>query len=595
MSNNLQTWIEHKSNPASKSLYTHDATVIYVPTSAGARGPEQISHYFSHDDFNQRNTHIKEKMHNRVINGEKLIEEADWTITLHSGECLWLAPTVPKETLLGSTVTIPVIRSVVFDEDKILSIRVYWDQASVLQQLKVIASRKGIPVRGVEQVEALRNPSTVKLNVWNENSAFTAAQSPLKVSIIFNFINEIQTLLTSSSCQSTDQNSKTHLLPGRIFGNEVETESAPAPVRRAGPEFRNIFAAGEPEPTPASVRRAGPEARNIFTYQPKEEKRNVPHNPKRYESNIKFEQAHEAGTTLKDSKQNSSSSLPGQEVATDPVPSVRSSAPTPRNIFQYQPGETNDDTTDPAPSVRSNAPPPRNIFQYQPEEKKTISHNPKKYASSFSFAAPASESVVSPTSPTAGVQNQIEALSLDTASQETPAEDSTTANGTQPEPVAAASASTVQESSVDEKPRSTFVPKPMFGQPAENAVEESFSGRSRTARANQSSFSLTGSQSPEQEIEQSFSGRRRGNLSNQSSFSFAEQEVADHKPARTTNRRDPNASSFSLFGGQAPLEESVSFSGKKQFKQPEHREPEIEKPRVKLVKKPGNSDRNIFG
>jgi hypothetical protein len=74
------------------------------------------------------------------------------------------------------------VRSVVFDEDKILSIRVYWDQASVLQQLKVISSRKGIPVRGVEQVEALRNPDTVKLNVWKENSAFAAPQSPPKVS-----------------------------------------------------------------------------------------------------------------------------------------------------------------------------------------------------------------------------------------------------------------------------------------------------------------------------------------------------------------------------------------------------------------------------
>ncbi|KAG2174899.1 hypothetical protein INT43_005961 [Umbelopsis isabellina] len=573
MSNNLQNWIEHKSNPASKSLYTHDATVIYVPTSAGARGPEQISHYFSHDDFNQRNTHIKEKMHNRVMNGEKLIEEADWTITLHSGECLWLAPTVPKETLLGSTVTIPVIRSVVFDEDKILSIRVYWDQASVLQQLKVIASRKGIPVRGVEQVEALRNLSTVKLNVWNENSAFATAQSPDK---------------------SSDQKSRSHLC--RIFGSgEAETESAPAPVRRAGPKFRNIFAAGEPEPTPASVRRAGPEARNIFTYQPKEEKRNVPHNPKRYESNIKFEQAPEAGTTLNDTKQNSSSSLPGQEDATDPLPSVRSSAPAPRNIFQYQSGEAKDDASDPTPSVRSNAPPPRNIFQYQPEEKKSISHNPHKFASSFSFAAPESETVASPTSSSTGIQTQVEALSLDTASQETPAEVSTTANGAQTESVAAASASAEQESPVEEKPKSTFVPKPMFGQSAANTMEESFSGRSRTARANQSSFSLTGNQSPEQEIEQSFSGRRRGNLSNQSSFSFAEQEAAEHKPARTTNRRDPNASSFSLFGAQAPLEESVSFSGKKQFKQPEHREPEIEKPRVKLVKKPGNSDRNIFG
>ncbi|CAM0140286.1 unnamed protein product [Umbelopsis sp. WA50703] len=569
MSNNLQIWIEHKSNPASKSLYTHDATVIYVPTSTGARGAEQISHFFAHDDFNQRNTHIKEKMHNRVMNGEKLIEEADWTITLHNGECLWLAPTVPKEALLGSIVTIPVVRSVVFDEDKILSIRVYWDQASVLQQLKVISSRKGIPVRGVEQVEALRNPDTVKLNVWKENSAFAAPQSPPK---------------------STDQSSKPHLR--RVFGSgEVEPESAPAPVRRAGPEFRNIFAGGEPETAPAPARRAGPEVRNIFTYQPKEEKRNVPHNPKRYESNIKFEQNPEIAAAV---KQHSPSSLPGQEEASDPVPSVRSNAPAPRNIFQYQLDENNEDAADPAPSVRSNAPPPRNIFQYQPEEKKTISHNPKKYASSFSFAAPTNETVASPTSPTSGVQNQVEALSLDTPSQETPSEAST-ANGDQPELVSTTSAAVEEESPVEEKPKTTFIPKPMFGQPTEELREESFSGRTRSARANQSSFSLTGSQSPEQGFEQSFSGRRRGNLTNQSSFSLAEQHAAEQKPAKTINRRDPNASSFSLFGAQPPLEESVSYSGKKQFKQPENREPEVEKPRVKLVKKPGNPDRNIFG
>jgi hypothetical protein len=101
MSDNLQTWIEFKSNPTTKALYTHDATVIFVPTSAGARGPEQISLFFRHDDFNERNNHVKEKMHNRVKSGEKLIEEADWTITLHSGECLWLAPTVPHETLVS--------------------------------------------------------------------------------------------------------------------------------------------------------------------------------------------------------------------------------------------------------------------------------------------------------------------------------------------------------------------------------------------------------------------------------------------------------------------------------------------------------------
>jgi hypothetical protein len=78
----------------------------------------------------------------------------------------------------------------VFDDGQILSVRIYWDQASVLQQLKVLSSRKGIPIRGIEQVEALRNPQTVKLNVWNENLAPVATTAPKVCS----------TLISSRNC-----------------------------------------------------------------------------------------------------------------------------------------------------------------------------------------------------------------------------------------------------------------------------------------------------------------------------------------------------------------------------------------------------------
>ncbi|KAI9279043.1 hypothetical protein BC943DRAFT_363949 [Umbelopsis sp. AD052] len=525
MSDQLQTWVEFKTNPSSKALYTHDASVIFVPTSVGARGPEQIATFFRHDDFSERNVHVKEKMHNRVMSGEKLIEEADWTITLHKGECLWLAPTVAYETLLGSTVVIPVVRSAIFDDGLILSVRVYWDQASVLQQLNVLSTRKGIPIRGIEQVEALRNPQTARLNTWGDNSAPAAAVSPKR----------------------EEQKTRNHLLPGRVFGG----------------------ADAEPEPERSAPRKIGPEARNIFTYQPKEEKkRNVAYNPKKYESSLKFDEAPVETPSVKGIKPHSSFSLSGEDAVAEHIPSVRSSAP-----------------------------PPRNIFDYKPEEAKTIAFNPKKNQSSFTFGPdPAAiDSLASPTSPTIGAHQQLSSLSLEdekkpvveqTPIEAAPAEQTEATNGDVEEEV---------EEEV-EQPTSAFVATPMFGQPLEQPKEESFSGRPRSARSNQSQFSIGGEQAHEAS-ERSFSGRPRTGLSNQSSFSFGQPESeVEHQPAKPVTRRDPNASAFSLFGEQTPdPKESVSATGKRLFKQPESREQEAEKPRVRLVKVPGQPNRNIFG
>jgi hypothetical protein len=121
----------------------------------------------------------------------------------------------------------------------------------------------------------------------------------------------------------------------------------------------------------------------------------------------------------------------------------------------------------------------------------------------------------------------------------------------------------------------------MFGQPQGEPKEESFSGRPRSARSNQSSFSIGGQLTPETN-ERSFSGRPRTGQANQSSFSFGQQEDHIEQSRTKINRRDPNASSFSLVGGSPPpLEASVSGTGKRLYKQQENREPEVEKPRVR--------------
>lgn len=322
-------------------------------------------------------------------------------------------------------------------------------------------------------------------------------------------------------------------VPGRVFGG----------------------ADAEPEPERSAPRKLGPEARNIFTYQPKEEKkRNVAYNPKKYESSLKFDEAPVETPSVKGIKPHSSFSLSGEDAVAEHVPSVRSSAP-----------------------------PPRNIFEYKPEEAKTISFNPKKNQSSFTFGAdPAAiDNLASPTSPTVGAHQHLSSLSLEDekkpVAEETPVE---AVPVEQPE----ATVEDVEEDDEEEveQPKSNFVATPMFGQPLEQPKEESFSGRPRSARSNQSQFSIGGQQTPEAS-ERSFSGRPRTGISNQSSFAFGQSEPeVEHQPAKPITRRDPNASAFSLFGEQSPNpKESVSGTGKRLFKQPENREQEDEKPRVR--------------
>ena len=55
------------------------------------------------------------------------------------------------------------VKTVVFAGDKIRSIRVYWDQATVLKQLNIVGSRgRGWPITdGPNQIELISKTGTV--------------------------------------------------------------------------------------------------------------------------------------------------------------------------------------------------------------------------------------------------------------------------------------------------------------------------------------------------------------------------------------------------------------------------------------------------
>lgn len=95
-----ETWSNYKTKPATASLYTEDAAVIYVPTGAGARGSAQIRRFYLQPGFSQKANTLNEQVHSKVIAGNRIIEEAEWNITFHGGECTWLAPNVDEGLLV---------------------------------------------------------------------------------------------------------------------------------------------------------------------------------------------------------------------------------------------------------------------------------------------------------------------------------------------------------------------------------------------------------------------------------------------------------------------------------------------------------------
>ncbi|KAI8145642.1 hypothetical protein BJV82DRAFT_601724 [Fennellomyces sp. T-0311] len=236
------TWSTFKLKPATATLYTDDAVVIYVPSGAGARGNAQIRRFYLQPDF--KATTVREQVHSTVKQGNRLIEEADWTITFaEGGECAWLVPTIDEGTLSNCTVKLPVVISATFDGELISVLRVYWDQASMLKQLRVITDRQKWPVRGGDAVDALRNPASVVLNPFAPNDSLASPPPP-----------------------KTNKKELAIDAPGRIFGPIKPEDQVGRPARK------NLH-----EP-----------ARNIFAYEPPAQKPLVAHNPKRLDSSFTF-------------------------------------------------------------------------------------------------------------------------------------------------------------------------------------------------------------------------------------------------------------------------------------------------------------------
>jgi hypothetical protein len=97
----METWNSFKNKRTQVELYTEDASIMYVPTAVGVKGNAQIRRFFLNPQFSEKVNSVKETVHHTLHTGNKLIEESNWIITFHTGECTWMVPGVESSYLVS--------------------------------------------------------------------------------------------------------------------------------------------------------------------------------------------------------------------------------------------------------------------------------------------------------------------------------------------------------------------------------------------------------------------------------------------------------------------------------------------------------------
>jgi carboxymethylenebutenolidase len=144
-------WEEHlasefnsKSAEAAINTMVDRPSVNHVPVMTGGVGRKQLTHFYDHYFIPQMPPDTQIIPVSRTIGSDRLVDEFVIKFT-HTLRMEWLLPGVPPA---NKPVEIAIVTVVQFQDGKMASERIYWDQASLLVQLGLLDPAK-LPVAGV--------------------------------------------------------------------------------------------------------------------------------------------------------------------------------------------------------------------------------------------------------------------------------------------------------------------------------------------------------------------------------------------------------------------------------------------------------------
>jgi carboxymethylenebutenolidase len=142
----LHTQLEFATKDAAATVATMSPNnyVNHVPVMTGGHGRDEMIEFYGKHFIPKMPADTTLRLLARTVGQHRLIDEFVFSFT-HDVEMDWMLPGVPPT---HRKVEVPMVVVVQFEEDKIASERIYWDQASVLVQLGLIEPN-GLPVAGV--------------------------------------------------------------------------------------------------------------------------------------------------------------------------------------------------------------------------------------------------------------------------------------------------------------------------------------------------------------------------------------------------------------------------------------------------------------
>jgi carboxymethylenebutenolidase len=152
----VDTWEAHtraefetKDADAAIATMTDHPVLIHVPVGTGATGREPLRRFYRDTFIPQLPPDMSLELLSRNVTQDRVVDEFILRYT-HTVQIDWLAPGI---TPTGRRVAVPHVAVIAFEEDKIASEHIYWDQASVLMQLGVLDN--AVPILGANQAARL--------------------------------------------------------------------------------------------------------------------------------------------------------------------------------------------------------------------------------------------------------------------------------------------------------------------------------------------------------------------------------------------------------------------------------------------------------
>ena len=156
---------ETRDVDATMATMTGTPYVNHVPTMAGGIGRQGVRDFYASHFIGQWPADTRIHSVSRMVGADQVVDELVMSFT-HDLVMDTFLPGIPAT---GRRVELPVVVVVGFEDGKVASEHIYWDQASLLVQVGVL-DPEGLPVTGVEQARKLVEP-TLPSNALIERSS----------------------------------------------------------------------------------------------------------------------------------------------------------------------------------------------------------------------------------------------------------------------------------------------------------------------------------------------------------------------------------------------------------------------------------------